>query len=86
MNGGFSMAYTPGTRFENMGRRVDEHLGSAIPRVEEEIKKVISYVNDKVVPHVRQDSAQVLRSAAAQLGKLADRLDASRTGGSPGER
>jgi hypothetical protein len=71
---------TSGTRFENMGRRVDERLGSAIPRIEEEIKKVISYVNDEVVSHVRQDSAKVLRSAAAQLGKLADRVDVSRAG------
>jgi hypothetical protein len=74
------MMDTLGTRFENMGRRVDERLGSAIPRIEEEIEKVISYLNDEVVPHVRQDSAQALRSAAAQLGTLADRLDASRAG------
>jgi hypothetical protein len=71
---------TSGTRFENMGRRVDERLGSAIPRIEEEIKKVISYLNDEVVSHVRQDSTKVLRSAAAQLGKLADRVDVSRAG------
>ena len=71
---------TSGTRFENMGRRVDERLGSAIPRIEEEIKKVISYLNDEVVSDVRQDSAKVLRSAAAQLGKLADRVDVSRAG------
>ena len=71
---------TSGTRFENMGRRVDERLGSAIPRIEEEIKKVIFYLNDEVVSHVRQDSAKVLRSAAGQLGKLADRVDVSRAG------
>jgi hypothetical protein len=80
------MANTSGSRFENMGRRVDEHLGSAIPRVEEEIKKVIAFLNDEVVPNIRQDSAQALRSAAERLGKLADRLDASRTGRSPSER
>ncbi|HEY4046769.1 MAG TPA: hypothetical protein VGM27_07885 [Acidobacteriaceae bacterium] len=74
------MVHTPGTRFENMGRRVDERVGSAIPRTEEEIKKASSYLNDEVVSHVRQDSAQALRSAAAQLGKLADRLDANRAG------
>ena len=70
-----------GNRFESFGRRVDQGLGTAIPRVEEELKKVISYLNDEVVPHIRQNSSQGLRAAAEQLRKLADHLDNSRTGG-----
>ncbi len=72
-------------RFENFGRRVDEtfgkDFGAAIPRIRDEIQKVAAYLNDEVVPHLRQDSSQALRSAAEQLGKLADYLDDNRRGG-----
>jgi hypothetical protein len=74
------------SRFENMGKRVDEHLGSTIPRVEEEIKRLVSYLNDEVVPNIRQDSAGALRTAAEQLRKLADHLDANRSHGPAGDR
>jgi hypothetical protein len=70
-----------GGRFENAGRRVDEGLGTAIPRVQEEIRKIIAYLNDEVVPHVRQDSSQALRTAAERLRNLADHLDDGRSGG-----
>ena len=70
-----------GSRFENFGRRVDQGLGTAMPRIQEEVKKVVDYLNDEVVPHFRQDSSQALRSAAKQLRKLADRLDDNRPGG-----
>jgi hypothetical protein len=70
-----------GSRFENMGKRFDRHLGDVVPRVEEEIRKVIVYLNDEVVPHLRQDSSQALRIASEQLRKIADRLDDTRRGG-----
>lgn len=69
-----------GSRFENMGKRFDQHLGEMVPRIEEEIRKIIVYVNDEVVPHVRQDSSQALRIASEQLRKLADRMDDTRRG------
>jgi bisphosphoglycerate-dependent phosphoglycerate mutase len=62
-------------RFQDAGRRLDERVESAIPRVEEEIRRLISYLNDEVVPNLRQDSAKVLRSAADQLRKFASHLD-----------
>jgi bisphosphoglycerate-dependent phosphoglycerate mutase len=62
-------------RFEGFGKRVDERLNQAMPRVEEELKKVIAYLNDQVVPQLRQDSAQALHAAADQLRKLAQQLD-----------
>ncbi len=62
-------------RFEDFGKKVDERLNQAMPRVEEELKKVIAYLNDQVVPQLRQDSAQALHSAADQLRKLAQQLD-----------
>jgi hypothetical protein len=61
--------------FEEFGRKVDEHFSNAAPRVEEEVRKVISYLNDEVVPKVRQNSSEALRVAADQLRKLADHLE-----------
>lgn len=65
----------PGTPFENFGRKVDEHINNAAPRIEEEVRKVITYLNDEVVPKVRQNSSEALRVAAEQLRKFADHLE-----------
>jgi regulator of sigma D len=64
-----------GSRFESFGKKIDERFNQALPRVEEEVKKVIAYLNDQVVPQLRQDSSQALRAAADQLKKLAEQLD-----------
>jgi hypothetical protein len=71
------MTYQPGSGFEDFGRKVDETLNKAVPRVEEELKKVITYLNDEVVPKVRENSSKGLRVAAEQLTKLAEHLDRS---------
>ncbi len=63
------------SRFEDFGKKVDERFNQAMPRVEEELKKVIAYLNDQVVPQLRQDSSQALHSAADRLRKLAEQLD-----------
>lgn len=69
------------SRFEGFGKKVDERVSQTLPRVEEEVKKVISYLNDQVVPQLRQDSAHALNAAADQLRKLAEQLDERRGGG-----
>jgi hypothetical protein len=72
------MVQEPGSaksRFEEFGRKVDERVAEGLPRVEEEIKKVIAYLNDEVVPQVRQNSSQALRAAAEHLSRLAEHLD-----------
>jgi len=61
--------------FEEFGRKVDEHINNAAPRVEEDVRRVIAYLNDEVVPKVRQNSSEALRIAAEQLRKLADHLE-----------
>ena len=43
-----------------------------------DVKRVITYLNDKVVPEVRENSSKALRIAAEQLGRLADHLDRAR--------
>ncbi|MBW4027925.1 hypothetical protein [Acidipila rosea] len=52
-------------------------IESAAQRIEAEVKKVISYLNDEVVPKVRQDSSEGLRVVAGQLRRLADHLEHS---------
>ena len=69
------MGQDAGGPFENMGRKVDEHVGNAGDRIEEDVKRVIAYLNDRVVPEVRENSTKALRLAAEQLAKLADHLE-----------
>lgn len=57
--------------FSQTKRKLDE----AASKIEQEIKGVIQHLNDHVVPKVRNEGTQALRSAADQLRKLADRMD-----------
>ena len=56
---------------EDTNRKIHE----TVERVERELKQVIGYLNDEVVPTVRQESSKALRTAADQLAKLADYMD-----------
>jgi hypothetical protein len=56
---------------EDTNRKIHE----AVDRVERELKQVIKYLNDEVVPTVRDESSKALRTAADQLTKLADYMD-----------
>jgi hypothetical protein len=56
---------------EETNRKIHE----AVERVERELKQLIVYVNDEVVPTVREESTRALRTAADQLTKLADYMD-----------
>lgn len=71
------MANSASDDLRDLGRKVEEKFNQAMPRVEEEVKKVITYLNDEVVPEVRQNSSKALRIASEQLAKLAERLDRS---------
>jgi bisphosphoglycerate-dependent phosphoglycerate mutase len=62
-------------RFENVGRKLDEHFGALGDHVEEDVRRVIAFLNDRVVPEVRQNSSVALRAAADQLHRLAEHLD-----------
>ena len=69
--------------FEGFGRKVDAHMGNIAPKVEEEVRRVIAYLNDEVVPQVRRNSSTALRAAAQQLSSLAEHLDQQRATGTP---
>ncbi len=57
--------------FSQTKRKLDE----AASKIEQEIKGVLQHLNNHVVPKVRSEGTQALRSAADQLRKLADRMD-----------
>jgi hypothetical protein len=59
----------------------EDRLHEAGNRMEEELKRVITYINDEVVPEVRRNGSDALRAAAQQMEKLAQKMDErSRTG------
>lgn len=56
---------------EDLARRV----GSMGGKAETELRRIIAYLNDEVVPSVRKQSFTALRRAGEQLTKLADELE-----------
>jgi F0F1-type ATP synthase membrane subunit b/b' len=57
--------------FEEAGRKLEE----AARRLEQETEKFIRYLNDEVVPEVRQHSSRGLRRASKEIEKFADFLE-----------
>ncbi|MGB8131110.1 MAG: hypothetical protein WCG81_15070 [Candidatus Angelobacter sp.] len=66
-------------RFENFGRKMDAEFGGAAEKLEREKDKVITYLNNEVVPAIRTHSTKALRVAAEQLSKLAEYMDKNRS-------
>lgn len=54
----------------------EQMLRDAGARAEDDLGRLVQYINDEVVPEVRRDGSQALRRAAAEMQKLADRMDA----------
>jgi hypothetical protein len=62
---------SPRPSFEDAGRKLED----AARRVEQETEKFIRYLNDEVVPEVREHSSRGLRKASKELAKFADFLE-----------
>jgi hypothetical protein len=60
-----------GTPLEDLARS----LGTMGGKAEAEVRRVIAYLNDEVVPAVRKQSFTALRRAGEQLTRLADELE-----------
>ena len=56
-------------------RRWEQQLRDAAVRVEEDLRRVVAYINDQVVPDIRRNGTVALRAAAEELQKLAQRMD-----------
>jgi len=59
-----------------VGHRIEE----AIELIEMELRHAIAYVNDAVIPQVRQESIKAMRNLSDTLRGLADKMDKSATG------
>jgi hypothetical protein len=54
-----------------IGQRIDE----ALELIQMELRHAITHVNDAVIPEVRRESIQGLRTVAETLRNLADRFE-----------
>ena len=63
----------------------EQQLKDAAAHLETDLKNVVKYINDEVVPEVRRNGSEALRAAAAELHRLAQRMDdhARKASGSP---
>ena len=62
-------------KVEDASARVSKKVAEAAERIEKEIPEFIKYLNDEVVPAVRQHSTKALRTASVKLIELADFLE-----------
>ena len=53
----------------------EQQLKDAAAHLETDLKNVVKYLNDEVVPEVRRNGSEALRAAAAELHRLAQRMD-----------
>ncbi len=64
--------------FSTAGQKLDDVVGDTAQRIEEEAKQLIAYINDEVVPMVRQHSTKGLRVASDKLKELADYMESAK--------
>ncbi len=53
----------------------EQKLHDAGVRIEEDLRRVVQYINDEVVPEVRRNGSAALRAAGIELQKLAERME-----------
>ena len=69
-------------RFERFGRKLDTEFSEAAAKVDREAERIITYLNNEVVPAIRNHSGKAIRIAADQLNKLAEYMDKEKGGSS----
>jgi hypothetical protein len=62
-------------KVEEASARASKTVGEAADRLEKDSAELIQYLNDEVVPAVRQHSTKALRIAAEKLSGLADYME-----------
>jgi hypothetical protein len=63
--------------FSTAGQKLDDVIGETVKRVEDETRQLLDYINDEVVPMVRQHSTKGLRIASDKLKELADYMESA---------
>lgn len=64
-----------GRPFSTAGQKLDDVLGDATQRIEQETQQLIKYINDELVPAIREHSTTALRVASEKLAQAADHMD-----------
>jgi len=64
-------SYPPPPPGPSVGQRLEE----AIELIEMELRHAVAYVNEAVIPQVRQESIKAMRNVAETLHGLADKMD-----------
>jgi glutamyl-tRNA reductase len=62
-------------KVEDASARVSKKVAEAAEQIEKEIPEFIKYLNDEVVPAVRQHSTKALRVASEKLSEFADYME-----------
>jgi hypothetical protein len=69
------------TDFNQASSRVNKAVGETTERLEKEAADLIKYLNDEVVPAIRQHSTKALRTAAEKMTELANYMEKHSTVG-----
>jgi len=64
--------------FTAAGQKLDDVFGDTAKRIEDETRQLIDYINDELVPMVRQHSTKGLRIASDKLKEFADYMDSAK--------
>jgi hypothetical protein len=65
-------------KVEEASARLGKSVGEAAKNLEQESTELINYLNNEVVPAVRQHSTKALRIAAEKLTRLAEYMENQR--------
>lgn len=65
----------PNNRTEQASAKFSKTVAETTERLEREAHEFVKYLNDEVVPTVRQHSTKALRSAAQKLQELANYME-----------
>jgi hypothetical protein len=65
-------------KVEDASARINRSVANIAETLEKETTGLVTYLNDEVVPAVREHSSKALRTAAVKLTEFADYLEAQR--------
>ena len=65
-------------KVEDVSARFNRSVANIAETMEKETAELVTYLNDEVVPAVRNHSSKALRTAASKLSKFADFLESQR--------
>ena len=63
--------------FSTAGERLDDMLGDTTKRIEEETQALIAYINDELVPAIRDHSSKALRIASEKMAEAAEMMESA---------